>query len=194
MSHFVMIAFFRALLLAASVFVSSAVFAEPSPEIRPPFGMAWGIEYQRVEDSVRAAGGHVVEKLPVGIGNVRWTVEGIAQDGLQRTIFTFACGRLQGVELQYGSEAWDTAMFDEFMSRVKAGLDAEHGEGKLLVRERGPIAGVLKTMLGYSWSGGTQSVSLIYFSAQDEQNLFRLVSLHYSVKPARNYLQLARRS
>lgn len=180
--------------LASSLLVAPALFAADGREVRPPFGMAWGLEYQRVEESVHAAGGHVVEKSPMGIGSVRWSVEGIPQEGLQRAIFTFSSGRLQGVELQYGHAEWDTAVYDEFMRRVKAGLDAEHGEGRLLVRERGPIAGILKTMLGYSWTGGNQSVSLIYFSAQDDQNLFRMVSLHYSLKPPRNYLQVARRS
>ena len=145
--------------------------------------MAWGLEFQRVEDSVRAAGGHVVERLPAGAGVERWSVEGIRQDGLQRAIFTFGGGRLLGVELQYGSEEWDTPMYDEFMRRVRAALDAEHGGGRLLVRQRVPSGGVLKTMLGYSWEGGGQSVALIYFAAQDERNLFRLVSLHYSAKP-----------
>ena len=64
------------------------------------------------------------------------------------------------------------------MRRVRAGLDAEHGTGRVLVRQRIPSAGVLKTMVGYSWPGGAQSVSLIYFAAQDERNFFRLVSLH----------------
>ena len=173
--------------LMAFTFAPPALFAASAKEIRAPFGMAWGLEFQRVEESVRAAGGQVVEKVPGGIGTVRWMIEGIAQEGLLRAIFTFESGRLQGVELQYGSSEWDTPMYDEFMRQVKAGLDAEHGGGRLLVRERTPSAGVLKTMLGYSWTGGTQSVALIYFAAQDGRNLFRLLSLHYSSKPARNY-------
>ena len=180
--------------LVAFILAPPALFAASAKEIRPPFGMAWGLEFQRVEESVRVAGGRVVEKVPSGIGTVRWMVEGISQEGLQRAVFTFESGRLQAVELQYGGAEWDTPTYDEFMRRVKAGLDAEHGGGKLLVRERTPGAGVLRTMLGYSWTGGTQSVALIYFAAQDEQNLFRLLSLHYSAKPARNYPQVARRS
>lgn len=197
MSSSAMTSFLRCSVIAALVafiLAPPASFAVSAKEIRPPFGMAWGLEFQRVEESVRIAGGHVVEKVPGGIGTVRWSVEGIPQEGLLRTIFTFESGRLQGVELQYGSAEWDTPMYDEFMRRVKAGLDAEHGGGRLLVRERTPGAGVLKTMLGYSWTGSAQSVALIYFAAQDEQNLFRLLSLHYSAKPARNYPQVARRS
>ena len=64
-------------------------------------------------------------------------------------------------------------------------LDAGHGSGRLLVRQRIPGDGVLKTMVGYSWAGGAQSVSLIYFAAQDERNFFRLISLHYSARPVK---------
>ena len=127
----------------------------------------------------------MVERQPMAAGEERWTVEGIEQDGLKRVLFTFSGGRLAGVELQYGNEDWDAPTYDDFMRRVRAELDGEYGSGRMLVRQRLPSAGVLKTMVGYSWTGGTQSISLIYFSAQDERNLFRLVSLHYSAKPVR---------
>ena len=174
------------------IFLARSAAAER--EIRPPFGLVWGLEFQRVEESVRTAGGHVVERLATGAGEERWNVEGIPQDGLQRALFTFVAGHLAGVELQYSDDEWDAQTYDEFMRRVRAELDREHGAGRVLVRQRTPGAGVLKTMVGYSWSGGTQSVSLIYFAAQDERNLFRLVSLHYSAKPARTYPQTVRRS
>lgn len=156
--------------------------------------MVWGLGLQQVEASVRAAGGQVVERVPTGAGVERWSVEGIPQDGLQRAIFTFDGGQLLGVELQYGSEEWDAQTYDEFMRRVRARLDADHGSGRLLVRQRIPSEAVLKTMVGYAWAGGSQSVSLIYFAAQDERNLFRLVSLHYSARPARSYSQTGKRS
>ena len=188
------IAWLLAALLAVFLPVPSSHAALENRAIQPPFGLRWGLGVQRVEEAVRAAGGHVVERQPTGAGEERWTVEGIAQDGLQRVLFTFAGGRLAGVELQYGKEEWDEPTYDEFMRRVRAELDGEHGSGRMLVRQRLPSAGVLKTMVGYSWTGGAQSVSLIYFSAQDEQNLFRLVSLHYSAKPVRAYPQTVRRS
>ena len=173
------------ILLPSFLSVPSAHSALENRAIKPPFGLIWGQEARRVEESARASGGHVVERQPMAAGEERWTVEGIEQDGLQRVLFTFSGGRLAGVELQYGNEDWDAPTFDEFMRRVRAELDGEYGSGRMLVRQRLPSAGVLKTMVGYSWTGGTQSISLIYFSAQDERNLFRLVSLHYSAKPVR---------
>jgi hypothetical protein len=183
-----------AAMLPAFVPAPPAHSALDGREIRPPFGLNWGLGYQQVEESVQAAGGHVVERQPTGVGEERWSVEGIAQEGLQRALFTFCSGHLAGVELQYGKEEWDAQTYDEFMRRVRASLDAEHGTGRMLVRQRMPSAGVLKTMVGYSWAGGPQSVSLIYFAAQDERNLFRLVSLHYSARPARTYPQTVKRS
>lgn len=162
--------------------------------ITPPFGLVWGLEMPRVEESLHAVGGRVVERQPADAGEERWTVDGIAQEGLQRALFTFAGGRLAGVELQYGKEDWDAQTYDAFMRRVRAGLDGEYGSGRMLVRQRLPNAGVLKTLVGYFWTGGNQSVSLIYFSAQDERNLFRLVSLHYSAKPVRTYPHSVSRS
>jgi hypothetical protein len=95
--------------------------------------------------------------------------------------------------LQYGKDAWDAQTFDEFMHKVRVGLNAEFGRGRLLVRERTPAPGVMKTMLGYAWGGDGRSVSLIYFSAQDQQNLFRLISIHYSARAHRAGIQTASR-
>jgi len=163
-------------------------------EILPPFGLNWGVDARVVEEAVKVAGGRVIERQPWGPSEEKWTVEGIAQDGLQRVLFSFSRARLSGVELQYGKPEWDTKTYDDFMLTVRTSLAAEHGEGRLLVRERKPDAGVLKTMLGYAWSGQTQSVALIYFSAQDKRNLFRLISLHYAGQPKRSYPQVASRS
>ena len=176
---------FLAALLPVILWAASALSAVAGSEVRPPFGLAWGLEFQPVEEAILAAGGHVAEKLPGGAGGERWSVEGIPQDGLQRAVFTFAGGRLAGVELQYSEDGWDAQTYDEFMRRVTARLDREHGTGRLLIRQRTPVEGVMKTVVGYSWAGGAQSVSLIYFAAQDERHLFRVVSLHYSSKPAR---------
>lgn len=176
------------------ILVPTVIFAGTGREVRPPFGMVWGLGFQSVEESIKTVGGHVVERLPGGAGVERWSVGGIPQEGLQSAIFTFQGGRLQGVEVQYGSDEWDTPMYDEFMRRVRAGLDAEYGSGRLLVRQRIPGTHVLKTMVGYSWEGGAQSVALIYFAAQDEENLFRLVSLHYTAKLPRASVPIARKS
>ena len=152
-------------------------------EILPPFGLNWGADARVVEEAVRAAGGRVCERLGA-TGEERWTVEGIAQDGLQRVLFSFSGARLAGVELQYGKAEWDAKTYDDFMLAVRAGLAAEHGAGRMLARERTLESnGVLKSTLGYAWSRRAQSVALIYFSAQDERNLFRLISLHYAGRP-----------
>lgn len=180
--------------LQAVLMISSAVPADARTEIQPPFGLVWGLPLQRVEDSVLSAGGQIVERSEGNSGEERWTVEGIAQDGLQRVLFTFTGGRLTGVELQYGKAEWDTRTYEAFMRRVREGLDAEHGPGHLLVRQRTPDPGVLKTLLGYSWSGRNQTVSLIYFSAQDQRNLFRMISLHYFAARQRAYPQTVSRS
>ena len=162
-------------------------------EILPPFGLAWGVEVRRVEEAVKSAGGHVSKRSPGEPSEERWTVEGIAQEGLQRVLFSFSGGRLTGVELQYGKEDWNTKTYDDFMLTVRAELDVKHGEGRQLIRERTPASGVLKTMLGYAWSKTDQSVALIYFSAQDKRNLFRVISLHYAARPQRVSPQVASR-
>lgn len=154
-------------------------------EILPPFGLNWGVEARVVEEAVKTAGGHVIEREPRGEAGERWTVEGIAQDGLQRVLFSFSGARLSGVELQYGKADWDAKTYDDFMLAVRAALTAEHSDGMPLIRERKPDAGVLKTMVGYVWPRRTQSVALIYFAAQDQKNLFRLISLHYAGQPQR---------
>jgi hypothetical protein len=182
-----------AICLPAFVPLPTALSAGAGGEIRPPFGLNWGMALPLVESSVREAGGRVVERSAKAVGRECWTVEGIAQEGLQRVLFTFSGGRLTGVELQFGKDDWDAQAYDEFMRRVRAGLDAEHGRGRLLVRQRAPEPRALKTLLGYAWSGSTQSVSLIYFSAQDQSNFFRLVSLHYLARPERTYSQAVSR-
>ena len=180
--------------LHAFALLPPAFSADTVGDIPPPFGLNWRLAFERVGESVQAAGGRVVERVSNAPGEERWTVEGIAQDGLQRVLFTFSGGRLSAVELQYGKDEWDAQTYDDFMRRVRAGLDAEHGRGRLLVRERTSEPGVLKAMLGYSWAGRAQSVLLLYFSAQDQGNIFRLVSLHYSARTQRSYPQTVTRS
>jgi hypothetical protein len=174
--------FLLAVAFQAFVLLGRAQSAGAEGEILPPFGLAWGLAFERVEESLRTAGGRIVERAAAGSGEERWAVEGLVQDGLQRVLFTFGDGRLTGVELQYGKDEWDAETYAEFVRRVRAGLDAAHGRGRLLVRQRDPHPGVLKTMLG------------IYFSAQDQRNLFRLVSLHYSARQRRAHPQAVSRS
>jgi hypothetical protein len=151
--------------------------------VSPPFGLLWGESEEAVEATLKTANARIVDKKQLPTGETRWNVEGLPQDGLGGVVFTFAEHRLADVELRYGHEDWTAEMYDEFVRRVRAQLDGKLGESKLLAKERKVQGAVLQTLVAYRWGGGGGIVKLVYFSAQDRNNLFRMASLHYSWTP-----------
>src|ERR1700678_2347447 len=87
-------------------------------QINPPFGLEWGESADRLEKLLKGAKADIVDRHDVE-GRQAWTVEGLIQTGLKRTVFYFRDSQLVEVELQYQSPDWDVAKYNDFMAQVR---------------------------------------------------------------------------
>ena len=108
-----------------------------------------------------------------------WTVEGLLQQGLKRTVFYFKNGALVEVELQYQSPDWDILRYDDFMSAVRRRIEQKYGAGTLIAKTRAPEGDVIQTIVGYKWNQNDTAIELIYYSAENASQSYRTVSVHY---------------
>ena len=156
--------------------------SDGNSEIKPPFSLTWGEAADRLERMVVTAGGKVVNRRPVRGGREAIEVTGLPQDGLKKTIFYFKLGVLTGVELQYRGDDWFEEKYNTTMADLRQRISEHYGEGQQIIRrsEQVGINGVLQTVTGYKWTVGPANIQLIYFSAKDPKNTFRIVSVHYN--------------
>jgi len=152
----------------------------PIPEqINPPFGLEWGESADRLEKLLKGAKANIVDRHEVGDGRTAWTVEGLIQTGLKRTVFYFRDQQLVEVELQYQSPDWDVAKYDDFMAQVRRRIEQKFGAGQLIARSREPKGDVMQTLVGYKWDENNTAIQLFYYSAETTTQSYRTVSVHY---------------
>jgi len=156
--------------------------APASTEIKPPFNLKWGEPSDRLESLIVGAGGKVTNRRPARGGREAIEVSGLPQEGLKKTIFYFKLGALTGVELIYQTESWPEDRYDALMSDMRRRISDRYGDGQQIARrtEKVGINNVTQTVTGYKWVSGGANVQLIYFSASDPQNAYRIVSVHYN--------------
>ncbi|SRR5581483_1363743 len=147
-------------------------------EIKPPFGLSWGESAERLEKLLKGAKATVVDRHDVD-GRQAWTVEGLIQQGLKRTVFYFKNGMLVEVELQYQSSDWDTAKYNDFMAQVRRRIEQKFGTGQLIARSKAPEGDVMQTVVGYKWNQNNTAIQLFYYAAETATDAFRTVSVHY---------------
>jgi hypothetical protein len=162
----------------------SLFFALPSAraldEIPPPFGFKWNDLTGRVETLLKGAKARIVTREKKEHNEV-WTVEGLVQPGLQRTLFTFREGFLVAIELQYEYPDWTIERYNERMGEIRRYFDAKFGTGKLVSRSRDTDTDVIQTLVGYQWTVGSTMLELFYFSAQRDALLFRTITVDYKM-------------
>ncbi len=165
--------------LALSFFFISRS-ANALDEIPPPFGFKWNDLTGRVESLLTGAKAKIVLREKKEHNEV-WTVEGLVQPGLKRTLFTFREGFLVGIELQYEYPDWTIERYNDRMGEIRRYFDAKFGTGKLVSRSRDTDTDVIQTLVGYQWTVGSTMLELFYFSAQREALLFRTITVDYKM-------------
>lgn len=165
---------FLLLFLLAGAFAGSAL----ADEIPPPFGLQWGQSNERIGKLLEGAKATVVDKHMVA-DREAWTVEGLLQAGLKRTVFYFKTGSLVEVELQYQSPDWDIAKYDDFMTAVRRRIEQKYGAGQLIAKTRAPEGDIMQTIIGYKWNQNDTAIELFYYSAENGAQSYRTVSVHY---------------
>jgi hypothetical protein len=164
-----------AILLGAVLCARPLTAAEVIP---PPFGFRWNDPSPKVEQVLIAAKAKIVSREPKEKREV-WTVEGLVQPGLKRTIFEFKEGFLVQVELQYEYDRWTIENYNDRMGEIRRYFDAKFGTGKLVSRSRDSDSDVIQTLVGYQWIVGDTMLELFYFSAERHPNLYRTITVTY---------------
>ena len=114
------------------------VIATPaySQEVVPPFGFYWGEGQKKIEKVVGRDGAQIVEKSNVR-GRDAWTIEGLIQPALQRTIVYFGTDKdLVEVELQYQHSDWDLVAYEQFLDSARQRLEARYGTATVLAKDK----------------------------------------------------------
>jgi hypothetical protein len=164
----------------SSGFFALAVGQEQySEQIGPPFGLHWAEGEKEVARILTKSGARITAKESVQ-GRDAWTVEGLIQPALKRTLFYFGSeGSLVEVELQYENPDWDLVAYEEFLNSVRQRLEARYGPQTVLARDKQPEGDVMQTVVGYQWQQKSSSLRLFFFSAERDKDVYRTVSLHY---------------
>jgi len=167
-------------LAAATALLASALPVLAVDDIPPPFGFHWNDSMTKVEKVLLGAKDKpkIVTKERKEKRDV-WTVEGLVQPGLKRTLFTFKEGFLFEVELQYEYPEWSIERYNERMGEIRRYFDTKFGTGKLVSRSRDTDTDVIQTLVGYQWIVGGTMLELFYFSAQHDPMLFRSITVTY---------------
>jgi hypothetical protein len=152
----------------------------PVPDqISPPFGFTWGESEKEIEKTITRAQARIVNRDTVQ-GRDAWTVEGLIQPALKRTIIYFGSEKtLVEVELQYEHPDWNLTAYEDFLNSAKQRLEAKYGPPKVLARDKKPEGDVMETVVGYLWQQSGSSVQLFFYSAERNNDIYRSVSLHY---------------
>ncbi|HEY5893356.1 MAG TPA: hypothetical protein VIT91_09010 [Chthoniobacterales bacterium] len=153
-------------------------------EVKPPFGLNWGETQDKLTALLDGAQAKVVEKRELNDKEI-WTVEGLLQPRLRRTLFYFREKELTDVELQYEDASWDVPKYDEFLSDIRRRIEQIYGPGTLIARQKGPDQGVSETIVGYQWNMENGSLQLFYYAAEKPPDVFRTVSVHYKSSATR---------
>src|SRR6478735_9676347 len=168
----------RRLFAIIGVLLGSALSAAALEDIPPPFGFRWNDSAAKVEQVLVAAKAKIVSREKKEKRDV-WTVEGLVQPGLKRTLFAFKEGFLVEVELQYEYDKWTIENYNTRMGEIRRYFDSKFGTGKLVSRTRDTDSDVVQTLVGYQWIVGGTMLELFYFSAQREALVYRTITVTY---------------
>ena len=163
---------------ALLLFFGSGFSARAVEDIPPPFGFHWNDTMTKIEQVLVGAKAKIVNKDKKEKREV-WTVEGLVQPGLRRTLFSFRDGVLREVELQYEYPDWTIERYNDRMGEIRRYFDVKFGTGKLVSRSRDTDSDVVQTLVGYQWIVGGTMLELFYFSAQRDQLVFRSITVSY---------------
>jgi hypothetical protein len=163
---------------ALILFLLCAIPARAAEDIPPPFGFKWNDSMTKLETVLAGAKAKIISRDKKEKRDV-WTVEGLVQPGLRRTLFIFRDGFLVEVELQYEYPDWTIERYNDRMGEIRRYFDAKFGTGKLVSRSRDLDSDVVQTLVGYQWIVGGTMLELFYFSAQRDQLLFRSITVSY---------------
>lgn len=157
-------------------------------EIKVPYALSWGDSPDKIHDMIKALKATETACTEKSPGKVVIEAEGlgIADPLLRKSLFTFRDASLVEVELQYANAVWDGDKAIDFFDRTRRRIDERYGSGTLLVNKvkeppSDPAApkDTTYTLIIYSWAQPIASLDLNFYSMEEKDRAFRLVSLRY---------------
>src|ERR1700716_4011334 len=110
-----------------SVISLALIFCAPPlmavEDIPPPFGFRWNDPAGKVEQVLVADKAKIINRERKEKRDI-WTVEGLVQPGLKRTLFAFKEFFLVEVELQYEYDKWSIEHYNNRMGEIRRYFDA----------------------------------------------------------------------
>lgn len=168
----------RAIVIVGILWVLFAGSSPAAEEIKVPFNFSWGESAARLEGGLKSVKARVVERKDVR-GRMCLVVEDIPQKLLQRALFYFESDALNEIELHYGDDQWDSARYGTFFEQTRQNIEKKYGPGRVIARQRTREGDMLQTLVGYQWVQPITSLALYYYTAEQDAQTFRLLSLHY---------------
>ncbi len=152
----------------------------PTPnQIKIPWGFQWRETEAHVEQSLQQAKATVVVRKKTGDRDIL-VVSGFIQQLLQQALFYFQNDSLNEIELQYGGKDWTDAQFRTFFDQTRANIETKYGPGRVIAQQKSRESqGVLATIIGYQWTQISATLQLFFFTAEKNNEFYRVVSLHY---------------
>ncbi len=179
------------LILVALVVLSGVVHGQDTGvrEIKIPYALSWGDSAEKIRDMINAVKAHETADSETSPGKVVIEAEGLGVGDplLKKSLFTFRDGSLVEVELQYVDETWDGDKSIDFFDRTRRRIDDRYGAGILMVNRvkdhptDDPTipADLNYTMIVYRWAQPMVALELNFYSMEEKERAFRIVSLHY---------------
>lgn len=179
------------LILVALVVFSGVIQGQDTGvrEIKIPYALSWGDSAEKIRDMINAVKAHETADSETSPGKLVIEAEGLGVGDplLKKSLFTFRDGSLVEVELQYVDETWDGDKSIDFFDRTRRRIDDRYGAGILMVNRvkdhptDDPTipADLNYTMIVYRWAQPMVALELNFYSMEEKERAFRIVSLHY---------------
>jgi hypothetical protein len=172
----------RACLLLSLFFLPwSALHA--AQQIKVPLGCSWGDDLEKLNQLIRTGGLTLLhtETVPLNQKKVV-TVTGVIGTALQKNLFTFQQEQLIEIEYRYGDKKWDAKKYGEFFDNFREMFERKYGPAMLLINTTIPPASphhISSSIIGYRWAQSPSVLDLYYYSAEQKNRHYYLVSVHY---------------
>ncbi len=154
-------------------------------QIKVPLGCSWGDDQAKLDELIHAGGLTMVssEVIPATQKKVV-TVRGVIGAALKQNVFVFQKEELIEIEYQYGNASWDAKKYQEFFDNFRRMFENKYGPGTQLTKTTAPQTdqyGVITSISGYEWEQSFCTLDLFYYTAEKNNQHYRLVSVHYKM-------------
>jgi len=153
-------------------------------QIKVPLGCSWGDDREQLNELIHSGGLKMISSETIPATQKKLiTVKGIIGTALKQNIFVFQKEELVEIEYQYGDNSWDAKKYQEFFDNFRRMFESKYGLGTQLTKTNIPqnnSSGVItSTISGYEWTQSFCILDLFYYTAEQNNQHYRLISVHY---------------